>query len=108
MFASRSCYANIISLFFFHQFNIQISEVLFILNIESDRLLDLMESYALLGDGDLTGGTWLTHNLFLHHWPCFPGARSHSLVTNIKQTLTDCSWQQNVHLLTHHRIYLCS
>lgn len=107
MFASRSCYANI-SLSFFHQFNIQISEVLFILNIESDRLLDLMESYTLLGDGDLTGGTWLTHDLFLHHWPCFPGACSHSLVTNIKQTLTDCSWQQNVHLLIHHRIHLGS
>lgn len=41
-----------------------------------------MESYTLLGDGNLTGGTWFTHDLFLHHWPCFPGARSHSIVSD--------------------------
>lgn len=41
-----------------------------------------MESYALLGDGDLAGGTWFTHDLFLHHWPCLPGTRSNSIVSD--------------------------
>lgn len=41
-----------------------------------------MESYTLHGGGDLTRGAGFTDDLLLHRRSGFPGARSHSLVSD--------------------------